>query len=112
LKPNIFDPLGKFQQTFSEDPAFGVTDYKGTEKLEGEEEAEGESSLVDLGRYKIKGMGTVEVEPFNLTEERSEGYFDDKGHFVHKRRNGTYRLLNSGLSRLISRDSQRTSGLG
>ncbi len=76
----------KFKQTFEENAEFGSLKYTQDNRDLGEEDAEGEASLVaDSSEYKVQGE-EIPVEPFNLNEERSMGYFDESGNFVFSRR--------------------------
>lgn len=48
------------------------------DEVEGEEEA-----IAEEESYIVDGQ-SVDIEPFNLKEERKAGYFDAEGHFVEK----------------------------
>eukprot|EP00005_Dracoamoeba_jomungandri_P007509 CAMPEP_0174268414 /NCGR_PEP_ID=MMETSP0439-20130205/37321_1 /TAXON_ID=0 /ORGANISM="Stereomyxa ramosa, Strain Chinc5" /LENGTH=435 /DNA_ID=CAMNT_0015356563 /DNA_START=39 /DNA_END=1346 /DNA_ORIENTATION=- len=93
LEPEEDDPMeevkpvyqGKFVQKFSEDSEFGSTKYKG--EVEGEEEDITKESLALEEGYELKGIGQVEVEAFNMNEERDLGQIDSHGHFIGSRRN-------------------------
>jgi len=65
--------ISKFEQDFDEETDFGLDLYSKREKMEGEEEATGEGSLkaTEGSEYYVRGK-VVEVEEFNLEEEREE----------------------------------------